>query len=351
MILDGKVAGLPLVEYVGTKSDIEALTSGSAGMVAYATDTQSLGLYNGSAWRWLGVLSSGSLVMGGNILTVPATGTTALLDKSGGEVFLTQQSFGYGTGGDVPSDGLAIKPYQPSVAGRSTVILSGTNSSVWTSGLGIEFNNHVASINVLAPTKFSSPIAINQLWAGASDTFAVDDMLFIGATGSKVYLTSAKYAGSPYPDVILSAPSLEIKTKTGTGWADGAIGGDSYFQDYGTTRVKILGNGNVGIGTALPTSVCYINGSFATSVTVVSSPVTLDETHQVIIVSNNSSVTLPTAVGISGRQYNIIRSGTSDVTVNTTLSQTISGDLILTLTNQWDSVVVVSDNANWVRCS
>lgn len=86
-------------------------------------------------------------------------------------------------------------------------------------------------------------------------------------------------------------------------------------------------------------------------ITTVSAPTALDATHYIVIVSNGSTITLPTAASIAGKQYNIIRSGTSNVLINTTGGQTISGDASLTLTAQWDSVVVVSNGSNWIRCS
>ena len=93
---------------------------------------------------------------------------------------------------------------------------------------------------------------------------------------------------------------------------------------------------------------CHTN--YADVVTV-SVPTTLGAAHSIIIVSNGSQITLPTAVGITGRLYNIIRSGTANVHIAPTGSETISGDTSLTLTNQWDSVVLVADGTNWVRCS
>lgn len=90
-----------------------------------------------------------------------------------------------------------------------------------------------------------------------------------------------------------------------------------------------------------------------TSVTIVSAPLTLEQNHNIVLVSNGSTITLPSAASPLFREkvFNIIRTGTSNVLIDTTSSQTISGDLTLTLTNQYDSVAVVSDGSNWVRCS
>ncbi|NBD34409.1 MAG: hypothetical protein GVY30_00235, partial [Chloroflexi bacterium] len=54
MIHDGRVLGLPLVNYSGTKDGIEALslTSDDAGALAYAEDDGELGVYNGTTWEW-----------------------------------------------------------------------------------------------------------------------------------------------------------------------------------------------------------------------------------------------------------------------------------------------------------
>ena len=54
MISDGRVLGLPLVNYPGTKAAIEALTliAANAGATAWATDTEQIGVYDGAAWVW-----------------------------------------------------------------------------------------------------------------------------------------------------------------------------------------------------------------------------------------------------------------------------------------------------------
>ena len=150
-----------------------------------------------------------------------------------------------------------------------------------------------------------------------------------------------------------------IAAGRGTGTA---LGGSILFQTTATGTTGALANplvtsmalnssGNVGIGTATPTSTLEVNGSRADKTDVIATPTTLGITHNIVIVSNGSTITLPTAASITGRQYNIIRSGTSDVLISTNGAETISGDSELNLTSQWDSVVMVSDGTNWVRCS
>lgn len=90
-----------------------------------------------------------------------------------------------------------------------------------------------------------------------------------------------------------------------------------------------------------------------TSVTLISAPTTLEQAHNIVLVTNGSTITLPSAAlpAFKEKVFNIIRTGTSNVLINTTSSQTISGDLTLTLTNQYDSVAVVSNGTDWIRCS
>ena len=94
----------------------------------------------------------------------------------------------------------------------------------------------------------------------------------------------------------------------------------------------------------------WIHGNYAT-VTVVSGDTTLDSTHAIVLVSAGATISLPTAVGVAGRLYNVVRTGTGLVTIQPDGAETISGDTPLVLTSQWDSVVFVSDGTNWVLLS
>lgn len=64
--------------------------------------------------------------------------------------------------------------------------------------------------------------------------------------------------------------------------------------------------------------------------------------------AGTQTATLPSAVlAGAGKQYVIKNSGTGMLTVATTSSQTIDGQLYQYL-NQWDSITVVSDGSNWL---
>jgi hypothetical protein len=69
--------------------------------------------------------------------------------------------------------------------------------------------------------------------------------------------------------------------------------------------------------------------------------------YQIECTANTFTVTLPTAVGVTGQEYSIKNSGTGTITVATNSAQTIDGNLTQTLM-QWDNLQVMSNGANWM---
>jgi hypothetical protein len=72
-----------------------------------------------------------------------------------------------------------------------------------------------------------------------------------------------------------------------------------------------------------------------------------DDDYLIDITGNTITVTLPPAVGISGKNYVIKNRATGVVTVSTTSSQTIDGSSSKILNNN-DSIEIVSDGSNWI---
>ena len=111
---------------------------------------------------------------------------------------------------------------------------------------------------------------------------------------------------------------------------------------------------NDGTGDALRDAFVKVNSNFTelysnekpysakiANYTITSSDWTIDCT------TGTFTITLPTAVGISGRYYNIKNSGNGLITVATTSSQTIDGELTQLLGNK-DSMTVQSTGTNWI---
>lgn len=113
-----------------------------------------------------------------------------------------------------------------------------------------------------------------------------------------------------------------------------------------------IGKAQVGVGTTNPLSTFEINGSYGQKVTTVTTNATLDDTHSIVICDNGAvakTITLPTAVGITGRIYTIKRgeASTADVTIMTSSSQMIDGEMDYMLMNAKESVTIVSNGSNW----
>jgi len=73
--------GIPFCEYNDTKANIESITGLSEGCIAYATDTNQLGIYTGATWTW--IASSGGIMYHGEYESDP----TGISPSSGDEYF------------------------------------------------------------------------------------------------------------------------------------------------------------------------------------------------------------------------------------------------------------------------
>ena len=91
----------------------------------------------------------------------------------------------------------------------------------------------------------------------------------------------------------------------------------------------------------------------STSVTVVTSETTITSTSGLVVIlanatSGNIVVNIPTAVGNSSRiTVKKTDSSTNTVTLTASGAQTIDGASTTTLTKQYESVDIVTNNSNW----
>ena len=110
--------------------------------------------------------------------------------------------------------------------------------------------------------------------------------------------------------------------------------------------------GNLTLSNVTISSGSVSNVAIGAAITTKTSAYTATSSDETILGNASTgafSVTLPTAVGASGKSYVVkkIDSSANAVTIATTLSQTIDGTTTKALSFQYDGVQVQTDGANW----
>jgi len=121
----------------------------------------------------------------------------------------------------------------------------------------------------------------------------------------------------------------------------------------GAMLLSSSGNLGIGLGINGANSRLQVAGAIATAFSAKNAAYTLAISDSTVTADGTSAafqITLPTAAGVTGRQYTIkrINAGANNVTVGTILSQTVDGATAKTLGAQWSAITVQSDGANWV---
>ncbi len=128
---------------------------------------------------------------------------------------------------------------------------------------------------------------------------------------------------------------------------------------YGKATLYADGTYTFLVKTSAGATVTTINGleySIPTTsnktVTLVSADYTALSTDDIIGVSTasgNVTISFPTAIGISGKEYLVFKttSDSNTVIIDPYSTQTIGGDSTKTLTKQYQYIEAVSDNSNW----
>lgn len=118
------------------------------------------------------------------------------------------------------------------------------------------------------------------------------------------------------------------------------------------TNTKLLSRNTSTGNIEIVDSSTLINSLTLTTISAnatISNDVTLVDTTSTTI-----TVTLPTAVGISGKQYTIKdkvgNAGIRNITIATTSSQTIDGSTTQIINTAYESLTVISDGSNWYIC-
>jgi hypothetical protein len=149
-----------------------------------------------------------------------------------------------------------------------------------------------------------------------------------------------------------------------TGERNIAIGNEANFGNNNLNNAIVIGAdaivaasntiqlGNTSITDVITSGRLKSNGIISNIVTKTASYTALisDEIITGDATTSGFTITLPTAVGKTGQTFTIkrINSGSNNVTVGTTSSQTIDGSTTYVLSAQYKYVKVVSDGTNWI---
>lgn len=115
----------------------------------------------------------------------------------------------------------------------------------------------------------------------------------------------------------------------------------------------VAGLSQIGIGTTLPHSTLDVRGSISTNYRTFTAATVASATDNVLVFTGPDAtvLTLPTAVGISGRSYQIKNASLTDptpsLTVETLAGQTIDGLTSWTVNVLYEAITIVSNGANW----
>jgi hypothetical protein len=225
-------------------------------------------------------------------------------------------------------------------AGATTNVTGATNINTTGSGISTICNS-AATTNIVGPT-----INVSGLVSGSgADSVVVQDP----ATGRLKKVSMAMVGANSF-----TANNGLTKTASNVQLGGTLMQATNIAQ--AGFNLTTTGVGNFGVGTTTPTSKFVVAGSFATAIVTKGSNYTADATDHIIIGDATSSVrtiSLPTAVGITGRQYIIKK---KDASVNAVViaadgSETIDGAGSVSLSMQWQVRTIVSDGANWMIIS
>lgn len=144
-------------------------------------------------------------------------------------------------------------------------------------------------------------------------------------------------------------------SKGNSNWFNNALAGDinirnttgslNFGNTSGNLAVSILNN-ELGVGLRGATSLLDVAGPIATAIVTETASYTITASNSTILANGAITITLPTASGISGRQYTIKNISSSTVTL-ASAGGTIDGSTTISLTSKNEAVTVQSDGTNW----
>jgi len=241
----------------------------------------------------------------------------------------------------------ATAKLQVSLSGQSLSSVSLPSSVVQT----IDFHsNKILSVrNIVSNDTLSRRGVFNMAATGGTNnamTAVANDRLL----GSLIY---SGHDGTSFVDGASISAIVNGTVSTGNLPTDIIL--NTTLSNVALERMRVTSTGNVGIRTSSPTSTLNVSGSFALAYVAKTGTYTATANDYLVdCTSGTFTVTLPTAVGITGRIYEIVNTGAGTITIATTSSQTFvnvtATPITLTLLpSAAKSIRVVSNGANWIQ--
>jgi hypothetical protein len=251
-------------------------------------------------------------------------------------------------------------------ATEAMTILNSGNVGVKTTAPAAEFTVYqggaTSGFQIVGQGRAAGPVDANNgvgMWLGYNA--AGNRQTWIGATdalGSNSIGFFRMLTGTAIPgiDAVRGDGGALLPIRIATDTTNLLVGTNGTYTDTPSSKLSVIGNVCIGAtnNVVAPTSGLSVQGEVITLAAqrcfyrAITALRTLDATDYLIDCTTNTfTVTLPTAASIAGRTYVIKNSGTGVITIATTSSQTIDGITTQTL-NQYDSITVVSNGANWI---
>jgi hypothetical protein len=287
-------------------------------------------------------------------LTTGVTGTLPIANGgTNSTATATAGGIGYGTGTAhaYTSAGTSGQLVQSAGASAPTFTTATYPSTATTAGTFLRADGtNIVQSTLTIPNTATSPSA---LVVNASNTVSA----LSASTANRLLKTSGTALSFAQADLTTDVTGTLPIANGGTN--NTSIGGAGTIAHSNGTLITYTAAGTSGqfltsAGTSTPTWTTATTPKQTVSVvTNAVSPYTAlstDDTIRVNAAGGAVTINLPTASGITGKIYNIIKTDNSSniVTVDASGSETIDGNLTIKMGTQYDKIIIMSDGTNWI---